>query len=522
MNNKPQDELLTAYLDDELAPEERADVERMLAEDASSRQLLEELKALRSTLHALPQDRLGSDFSKQVMQIAERSMLVGSSSEDGQAAISTGQQSPSPKIEVRPAADQDWRQRLLRPLAFAGLAIAAALAVMILQPAKVANQDASRGIAIEDNARRAPTLEVAPSSSGAESPQDLTQPGLPREEPAFRAPPSMQPKAAMSKGGGGGVAKESYLNGETAPPADSRDADRGPQVTVGQTAVATPDARAFNFQRSKQLVDEQVFFQSNAAAPVYSVQLDVTPAAARGRVLDKTLERNRIKVTSVAAQRSEDNEATEEKLVEGIAPIDVVYVELTKSQLESVLTDIADQPDQFSNIMVPTNSEFVGQKAMAGEAREMQFGEQSMRQGASEEASPPNASRENELEVDVDTDGAVVPESATQAPAPEGVAQRFQLPQLSARKQALGRQLMDEETTQSAEPTKAEKQEDEAVGLKINDDLGGADALDLNEQMLRALFILRVVPEINEPDTEAETPAEASPSEPENEDAEQP
>lgn len=506
MNNKPQDELLSAYLDDELAPEERADVERMLAEDASSRQLLEELKALHSTLHTLPKDHLGSDFSKQVMQIAERSMLVGSSSEDGQAAISTREQSPSPKIEVRPAADQDWRQRLLRPLAFAGLAIAAALAVMILQPAKVANQDASRGIAIEDNVERF---------------QEGTQTRIGRDEPAISAPSARNPKSAMSKGGGGRPEEESFEVNEGGVPRAVRDADRGPQVTVGQTAVATPDARAFNFQRSKQLVDEQVFFQSNAAAPVYSVQLDVTPAAARGRVLDKTLERNRIKVTSVAAQPSEDDEATKEKLVEGIAPIDVVYVELTKSQLESVLTDIADQPDQFSNIMVPTNSEFVGQKAMAGEPRERQFGEQSVSQGAAEEVTTPAASRENEPGTDINIDGAVAPESTTQAPAPEGVAQRFQLPQLSASKQALGRQLMDEENTLSAEPTKAEKQEDEAVGLEING-LGGADALDLKQQMFRALFILRVVPEINEPDTEAETPAEASASEPENEDAEQP
>ncbi len=518
MNDKPQEELLTAYLDDELAPEERADVERMLAEDAASRQLFEELKALRSTLQALPQERLEADFSKKVMQLAERSMLVGPSPGDGQASPSTLQQTPAPKVEVRSTSDQDWTRRMLRPLAFAGMAIAAALAVMVLQPDELANQDAARGIAREDREERVPALEATPSTGGVESMHEGTRHSIAGDEPAIRAPSSSQPKAAMWKGGGG----RSAMDAETPGEADMRDADHGPTAIGGQDATAAPDVRALNFNRSKELVSEQSLFQSNAAAPVYSVQLDVTPEAVRGRALDKTLERNRIKVTPTAAQRANVDEAIEGKPIQGIAPIDVVYVELTKSQLESVLTDIADQPDQFSNIMVPTNSAFVGQKTGAGEAQQWQFGQQNALQRGDDVAKPLTDTYGSEPE----SDGGVASETSRQEVAPEGVAQRIQLPQISPQQQTMGLEVEEAASPQSAESkpdrqkdeaqTKPDEGDDQAGGFDL-EFLGGGDGDVLNEQMFRALFILRVVPETNEAATETEPPAEPAPAEPKSE-----
>ena len=48
MNSQSREELLSAYLDDELSADERATVETWLAEDAAYRQLLDDLRALRS------------------------------------------------------------------------------------------------------------------------------------------------------------------------------------------------------------------------------------------------------------------------------------------------------------------------------------------------------------------------------------------------------------------------------------------------------------------------------------------
>ena len=50
----PSEELLSAYLDDELGPQERADVERRLASDSHWRETLEKLQEVRAWMHELP------------------------------------------------------------------------------------------------------------------------------------------------------------------------------------------------------------------------------------------------------------------------------------------------------------------------------------------------------------------------------------------------------------------------------------------------------------------------------------
>ena len=72
MDNSENDILISAYLDDELTVDERAHVERLLANSPDARQLLEELRALRGGLQELPQHRLEIDFAQRVLQKAER------------------------------------------------------------------------------------------------------------------------------------------------------------------------------------------------------------------------------------------------------------------------------------------------------------------------------------------------------------------------------------------------------------------------------------------------------------------
>ena len=70
------DELLSAYLDDELTPEERARVEERLAADPAARQLLDELRAVSRAMKDLPPATLGADLRETVLRRAERAMLV--------------------------------------------------------------------------------------------------------------------------------------------------------------------------------------------------------------------------------------------------------------------------------------------------------------------------------------------------------------------------------------------------------------------------------------------------------------
>ncbi|HYW80427.1 MAG TPA: zf-HC2 domain-containing protein, partial [Thermoguttaceae bacterium] len=76
MKNLPENELFSAYLDGELTAEEQAQVERMLAESPAARQLLDQLRALSSTLQGLPQYKLDGDLSETVLRNAERAILT--------------------------------------------------------------------------------------------------------------------------------------------------------------------------------------------------------------------------------------------------------------------------------------------------------------------------------------------------------------------------------------------------------------------------------------------------------------
>src|SRR5688500_13898316 len=75
MNEPFNDELISAYLDGELSPDEQACVEQTLVESAEFRQMFEELRTLRGDLQTLPSHRLPADFSERVLERADRAML---------------------------------------------------------------------------------------------------------------------------------------------------------------------------------------------------------------------------------------------------------------------------------------------------------------------------------------------------------------------------------------------------------------------------------------------------------------
>jgi anti-sigma factor RsiW len=70
MSREFSDELLSAYLDGELGPEERAAVEQQVAASEADHQLLNELRMLRSELASLPTAALKPDFADRVVQMA--------------------------------------------------------------------------------------------------------------------------------------------------------------------------------------------------------------------------------------------------------------------------------------------------------------------------------------------------------------------------------------------------------------------------------------------------------------------
>lgn len=64
------DELLSAFIDDELTPAEREQVEQYLATSESSRNLVADLRSLRSEVAALPAITVSDAFADRVLQAA--------------------------------------------------------------------------------------------------------------------------------------------------------------------------------------------------------------------------------------------------------------------------------------------------------------------------------------------------------------------------------------------------------------------------------------------------------------------
>ena len=76
MNGIPQEDRLSAYFDDQLSLEERAQFEKELAGSASMRRDLDELRQLSGLLHAQPVAQAPVELYPSVMRAIERDTLL--------------------------------------------------------------------------------------------------------------------------------------------------------------------------------------------------------------------------------------------------------------------------------------------------------------------------------------------------------------------------------------------------------------------------------------------------------------
>jgi len=120
MTFERREELISAFLDGELAPQERAQVEKWLAESPELRQLHDELAALGGSLRSLPRHQLGRNLSEIVLRRAERAVLG-----DNTERPIAGKVGPSALASSWWSRGAGWR-RLVWP----AVAVAAALVIM--------------------------------------------------------------------------------------------------------------------------------------------------------------------------------------------------------------------------------------------------------------------------------------------------------------------------------------------------------------------------------------------------------
>jgi hypothetical protein len=194
MTFQHREELISAFLDGELVPEERAEVEKWLAESPEMRQLLDDLHALRGDIQSLPHQKLDHDLGSAVVRSAERQVLAGEEVASDELRVLWG-------TSVRRLWSQGagWRR-----LAWPALAVAAAILIMVFgapEPRQVAR--APQGEVSIGPAAKSPEAQAA-ARSNDEAPQSAP---LSREDRAGGAGASRN-AAALQAGKPSPAARE--------------------------------------------------------------------------------------------------------------------------------------------------------------------------------------------------------------------------------------------------------------------------------------------------------------------------
>lgn len=170
MTDHEREELLSAYLDDELSSDVRARIESWLAEDPAARQTFEELQALRTSIQALPSVAAPADFADRILT------RVGQldPSEEEPATIPFAARYEEPRQWFGPGG------RAWRPLAWAAMALAASILVMMFAP----REEQELALAPRDEA---PKLASAPEPGAADAALSEAAPPAPAPIPQMRA-----------------------------------------------------------------------------------------------------------------------------------------------------------------------------------------------------------------------------------------------------------------------------------------------------------------------------------------------
>ncbi len=393
MNDLPQNELLSAYLDGELTADEQAETERLLASSPAARQLLDELRALSATLQSLPQQKLGEDLSQQVLRVAERRMLTEGEPDDAAPV-------PLSRTILR---------RFVNRRSMVWLGLTAAVAVMIViheqQQRNILANKADKTVALARGERektadeqfRPTTIEAAPGAltknaieaegttvakklgDGRRASENLAM--MPRQKG------SLKPQGKSGYSGSPPAVEVQELRAPFAPAnaAPSSSASPPPlQHPMSASAAASGKAGAYGGKsgRGNSLNWYDGIGAASIGPDVLVVFCDVSPEATQKKAFDKVLAENGI-VSRRHVELKDQSQQLDEKAnyarngyagnagAAGEAALwqhpaaagvvrrqavagnaELVYVEATPDQVKATLARLAAQPKVFVSVSV--------------------------------------------------------------------------------------------------------------------------------------------------------------------------
>jgi hypothetical protein len=370
MNDLPQNELLSAYLDGELTAAEQAEMERMLAASPAARQLLDELRALSNTLQALPQEKLGEDLSPHVLRVAERRMLT-----EGEPGDEEGAPVPLARSIFRRVVNR-------RTMVWLSLTAAIALIIVINErqhaPDQIAQHVADSRVAATKRVlpaseptaiRAAPDAEDRPRKEVGEVLEK--KPATPLAEPAAPAFSAAAPAATLPAPAEKpaeaprSVAKKGPMPGQGGTVAGKGGAALGVgrQDSDAKFGVGAERGEPYSRKAGKAEQTQKLY---EAGEDVQVVRCSISPAAAQRRPLEKLLEANGMVWQKQVAEdqlaeeeKSEASEVAKRPVAAKSRPrsapqgeVTVVAAEATAAQIEATLASLKAQPSVFLSFSV--------------------------------------------------------------------------------------------------------------------------------------------------------------------------
>lgn len=386
MNEKFSDERISAYLDDELAPEARAEVERELADSAELRQAVDELRALGVGLQSLPRYRLETNIAERVLQLAEREVLLGAGMDDKPATIPMGMPpaplpasvpSRSSPANVAPHSATSAGPFSWRTLAWSASAAAVATLLTNLYHTMDAPLARDASFQVAQGHRDSPDVRPetarsdngkAKAASGSES--DRSRP-LPSKEPDAAA---MAMSAAVDNSPGA-------VQDQVAPPPSAvvpdatQSADEAPSVAAKAFQGAAGDAAAdkpaleSTFAGGRAGPFGGLGGTGDEGEPAASfVYVEVSPEAWQARAFDQVLADNRVMLiddasdadaaaqdkpgdgalAQAAPREARSGDAATRRAKREPAESDVLVVDLTPEQLDRLLADVERRGGDFA------------------------------------------------------------------------------------------------------------------------------------------------------------------------------
>jgi anti-sigma factor RsiW len=353
-----ENELFSAYVDGELSAEQRAEVEQLTAADPAARRLVEEFRALRSTIQALPVHKLKEDLSQRVLRSAERQVLSGTDRKGNHGLDiprALGANEPRWKPVLR---------RLLKPRTLLWPLAAAAAAILIA----VFHSGGPRSVnpnAGNDRVAARSTKEANASGQAT----DRTAPALERKEVASISPASPPGNPAV-------------LKAPASPENTAPTTAHGPTPSVG-SAVAQRDnpSRPAGVEKTPFASGNATVAKEAGPSPAIAkggvppgpsiagresdklmiVQCEVTNDWALRGAFEEALKKQEMRVKALTADPQDPLATLVRRLTTSVVPVSengprprmagtrplYLRVEATPAQIDAAVADLKAHPEKF-------------------------------------------------------------------------------------------------------------------------------------------------------------------------------